>query len=246
MAKIKIFAFKPENNEVISNFLQEVNVVSEGFFITDGHLGVMYKEKNEVGIDKSSFVTEVAKEVMKAQRKWINTEALIRAYTAVIAKCKETGEILKKEAEEIKQSLENHQANKDTFINPKTSARVAEITSRLGQINKDFKKASREDKDKFLKETQELETELAPLNAEMKTFAEQFDAETKRLQAISAEIGVKTVNNQGELKENTELLETAQKDSAHALLFVNTGTKLIADIEAGTLDKKTNLLTFSN
>lgn len=244
MAEFKIVKFTPESSEEITKLIQSVNLLAEPFFISDGYFGIMFKSKDETGIDKTGFVNEVSKEIVKAQKKYIQQEVLVRAYTKTVENLTKLGEEYKFGTDEATKALEEHQQNKDAFISPETEKRHSEITSRLGQLKDGFKKQSREKKDEILKEVNTLEAELKPLVAEMEDGAKKFDAETTRLKLVASEVAVKMVNNSGELKEQKELKESAVKELEHALLFITVGTNTIADINNGTLDQKTNILTF--
>ena len=71
MPKIKIFKFVPENAKAIEELLQTANILGEGLMITDGHLGIMYKDKGEVVTDKDGLINKVSEELIKAQKKFI-------------------------------------------------------------------------------------------------------------------------------------------------------------------------------
>lgn len=249
MAKIQIFEFKPESAKAISDLLSSgVRVLQEGFFITDGNFGIMYKEADEFGLDKGEFVNPMSAELSKSQKQTILQEGLARAYGALEEKF--TADMNKHKAE-LDASIEALEAHKilGTFMPKEKLDALAEKSKRLEEIQNRFRnskktKIAEEEKDALLKEAKELSDAIDALTAEKKEKDAEYNTETANLQTIVNANNVLMINVSAKVKENREKKENALADKQEAEIFTTVAAKFIEDIKNGEVDPATKLLKF--
>lgn len=245
MTKIKIFKFAPESDEAITNLIQSVNVIKEGFFISDGNFGIMYKEKGDVGMDPGAMTNPISGELAKAQEQYL--------YQLWIEKKSEAKENLyrgiydgfKKEMDEANEMLTKHKES--PFAPVELQETISTKQGRLDEIKALFRNKKNgvieSEKEGLLKEAQTLEAELKPLVAETADLQKKYDAETKRLEAVISTAHVNMVNASAKVKENRELKEKARdEDKREAISDILTATALIKEISNSIFNKDTNLL----
>lgn len=245
MAKIKIFKFVPENAKEITELIQSVRILQEGLLISDGHLGIMYKEIGDVGMDKEEMVNPISGELAKSQKQFLLQTGLVRGYEALENKFTAIREAKKTEMDEANVKLTAHKELK-TFVPVELSDDIEAKQKRLAEIKKLFTQKKNgilePEKEKLLKEAQAIEEALKPLVKEAGEKQEAYEAETAKLQHVVSEANVAMVNASGKAKENREKKEQAIEDRDEAMIFIEVAMKFIGDIQAGTLEKDSGLL----
>lgn len=249
MAKIQIFEFKPENAQAISDLLSSgIRVLQEGFFITDGNFGIMYKEADEVGLDQSEMINPVSAEISKSQKQIILQEGLIRSNSAMEEKFKAEYEGHKTALDESIKALEEHKILGSFMPKEKLDA-LTEKGKRLEEIQTKFRNSKKskipeDERDAILKESQTLSAEIDALLAEKKEKDAEYAAQTNNLQTIANANNVLMINTSAKVKEYREKKEDAQKDKEEAEITLQVSVKLLEDIKAGEVDPKTKVLKF--
>lgn len=97
MTQSKTFELKEENSAVISEFISKVRVINEGLIVGGGSLTILYREKDQYGLDDDDMVSTVSNELGKAQKNYINQEGIVRASAVII----DRAEKLVKEQEQV-------------------------------------------------------------------------------------------------------------------------------------------------
>lgn len=195
MVKIKVFEMKSENSQVMSDFLNGVNVMQNGILLSENNIGIMYQDKDDVGMDVSGAISALNAELVKSQKQFVVSDNLANAYEGLIVKC-ERENIKTQEAVDL---IEIKIATQNSIYFEKESV-VKEAERVTNHIKAAHKKANRVEKDELLKQYHEADKDL---NAKYEAFA-LFRKENEAVMAeLNAELGplkVDIANNTGEIK----------------------------------------------
>lgn len=227
--KLKVFKMDEENSEGITKFLETVNVTQDGFMIGSGMLGILYREKDNLGMERDQLAVAISGELSKSQKQFVLQEGLCRAYSAMIDLYS------KREAEKkaIFEAKEKELAEYNTKWDGKLEQEVNDAKSKLGAMEKKYKSAGKLDKAELEKQTFALSQELKPLEEKLAAHKKEFDAGKYTLELSLGEVKLEYANLGGLIKENKGLLETAELDREHAKVFIVSTQKLIEDIQNG-------------
>lgn len=243
MAKIKVFKFSPDYSKEITDFMQSVNIVSEGLFISDGKFGFLYKEKGEVGIGKDELINAVSAELSKAQKQFILQEGLERAYTDMVVMFRNRLEDFEVDFKKATEKTEAYK--KSPAIPEEMRDSIAKHRLAMDEAKKMFKNSTTKDeKDRYLSSHAEIEANLNLILKESEKLQADHDTEANRLKDKATKVEVKILELKGKIKENKDFAEKAVEDREHAEVFIKSSMQLIRDIQAGEIDAKTKILKF--
>ena len=232
--KIKIFKMVPENSQEISDFMDTVKVMQDGILITDSNIGVLYRTKDDIGMDTDSLITAVSGELVKAQKQFVLQDGLVRAYTAVIAKFSGDHKAAQDEADAVKAELDAHIFG----YNDALELEVAELTRECDEIKAKHQNTPKKDKDirdGLLQMWNDKNNLLKEKTAEFEAYKAEFDAKSNEISARMGGFAVKAANLMGEIKENNGLLETATHDREHARVFIGTTKQYMKELGEGSI-----------
>ena len=242
MAKIKIFKFAPESEKAINELLQTVNLLKDGIFITDNHFGLMYKERDEVGVERENMGNPVSFELGEAQKKFISQLSTEKYHEALEAKWTLVQDAKKKEADVAADALKKHRET--PFAPVELQEKIQDLQGKIATLKKTHNKKGDKDKETSLKEFTALEAELKPLLAESTKLQKEYDAEGERLNKIIGDaVSQMTVASEN-IKNSRELKEAAIQNKEDAIISIQTRTQFLKDLNEATFDKETNLLEF--
>ncbi len=232
--KIKVFELKDENSKAISDFLGTVNVTQDGFLINNGNLGILYREKDNLGMERDQLAVAISGELSKAQKQFILQEGLCRAYTAMIKLFKERTEEKQKLFDIKSAELVEYNKKWDSVLEKE----VLDGKARLGAMEKKYKGAGKLQKPALEKEAYELSQKMKPAEDKFNAYKKEFDAGKYALELEIGTLKLEIANLGGDIKENKGLLENSEKDREHAKVFITTTSQLIDDINAKKVDEE--------
>ncbi len=195
MVKIKVFEMKPENSQEITDFLGGINVMQNGILLSENNLGVMYQDKEDVGMDVNSAISVLNTELVKSQKQFFVSDNLATAYETLIAKYEAENVETQKNVDVIEAKI---QAENTKWAEKEAIVKEAERVT--NHIKLAHKKANRVEKDELLKQFHEANKELDIKYAE---FAEFKKTNEHTMVSLNAELGplkLDIANNTGEIK----------------------------------------------
>ena len=243
---MKIFPFTPEGAEAISEMIRSVRLLENGFFISDGNFGIMYRDGDDIGNEKESLINSVSAEVAKHQKQVLIQEGLIRAYTRMETIDFDRQEKFKAEIDEARILSDKHKAL-ITFVPLAVSTDISKKKARIAEVNKTFQQKKKgaiteDERESLLKEVQTLEAELEPLELEAGKKQAEYDAEATRIKGIVGDaVTYKTEASKG-VKDWKEKKELAVLDKQEAETFLETSMALVREVMNSDIDKATGLL----
>lgn len=234
MTKVKIFEMTTANEEAISEFLTKVNVTQDGFLISDGMLGILYKDKDEFGMEDQQLAVAISGELTKSQKQYVLQEGLCRAYGDMVSLFTTKREVKVTLAKELEEKLTAYDETWDKELEQK----YLDMKSKIGELEMKHKKAPKPQKEAILKELYEANKTFKELSDSFDEYKAKFEEGKKTLDSEMSEAKVALVNFNGKIKENKGLLEAAEEDREHAKVFIASSKKLIADIQSGSIAKE--------
>lgn len=232
--KIKIFKMVPENSGEITDFMDTVKVLQDGIIVSDGAIAIMYKGKEDVGMDTDSLITAISGELVKSQKQFVLQDGLTKAYEGMIKKYSADHKDAQDNADTIQAELNRHMAGYDEQY----EGDVNRLTAELQSITDKHQKTNKKEKDireALLKQHQEKAAELKAATEKFTAYKTEFDAKSNEISARMGEFAVKAANIMADIKENNGFLETAEKDREHARVFIGSTKKYIKDLEEGKI-----------
>ncbi len=225
---MKVFKLVEENSKAITDFLATVNVTQEGFLISDGNLGIMYRERDDWGMEKNQKLIHISSEYAKSQKQWLIQEGLVRAHGEMVALW--TGKMEAKHAliDEKKEGLKAYELTFRTDLDEKYTAAKNLSTS----LEQKHKQAPKKDKEPILKELYEANNMLKAIEPEYLEYRKGFDDGRTKLEAEITTLTIEAANFTGKIKESTELQAQAVEDREHAEVFMKTTEKFMAELQA--------------
>lgn|SRR3990167_97313 len=227
--KIKIFPFKDTNSGTITEFLSTVHVTANGFLITDSSIGILYREKNEVGSDQSDLIIAVSAELGKAQKNVVMRALDIRSYTAQKSFWEKKRDMAQELLNGVKSAMDEYSKRWDKELETKLNT----LKGTLGTLEVKHKKASKAEKEEILKQIHEINLELNPVQEDFNIKKGLYNDGLKKYQKDEGLYTVDIANALGERKTATTQVEEATVQYDCAKLAVLEATKLITDIEMG-------------
>lgn len=238
--KVKFFEMNSATaSEEVTKFLEGVNVTQEGFLINNGILGIVYRDKDDIGAGEDQFILSISTELSKAQKQFVLQEGLSRAYGDMVTFYNGKKEIKMAEKNEKEAELAELKENNGIVIPENITGEVKKLTDKLADLKREFNsKKTREEKDKTLKKIQEVQTTFVPLQEEYKGYTTKYEQAIKKLEDelvfINSDIG--DIN--GKIKENNGFKEASEQDRDQAKIFIISSKKMIEDIKAGLITKQ--------
>ncbi len=233
--KFKVFNLKDSTAEQdISQLLAEVNVTKEGFIVSEGMLGVLYKEKDDMGADADQLRIYLSTELAGYQKQYAVQEGLVRSFDAVLKVFQTKMDEMLVRKQELKKELEDYDSKLDKALEKK----VLDGKAHVGALEKRHKTASKADKEEILKAIHEANTMLKPLEEEWNAHKAEFDGGRKALADELDAIAVKRANFSSEVAQKKEQLGSAVLDRIEAKLKVQTFVKLLEDIKSGKIEEE--------
>lgn len=149
-AKIKVFKLAPEVSDEISEFMGSVKILNDGIIVSEGNIGIMYREKGEFGMERQDIAASISAELAKAQKQYALQDGLILAYTAMIPSLDAKVEETKKAVDELNVQGKAAKENVD-------------------RLEKEYKQAKRAKNDEAMKTLAAEHTEAVKLHSELST-----------------------------------------------------------------------------
>jgi len=230
MIKTKFFKADESNSDKVSEFLGGVNVVQDGFMLSDGWLCVMYRERNDFRADKATLLSDISREIIQAERNLTKNANSLKYHTKLLASKMAKMERLSKEVEEISREIEEHEAGYDISV----SKRANDIRSRLGELQANYKKKGVDSLDKAAveKEAFELSSELKEIESVSNEYEENYQKELTRLKNEISNKNVSLVNLSGEIKEERLHIETVEETINENMISIEASLEYYKEIEA--------------
>lgn len=231
--KIKNFAWTPENTQAINDFLETVNVLENGFIVSDGVVGILYKETDDVGMQTKQLVTALSGELAKSQKQFVLQEGLTRSYTAVIAYWEALRGPVEQSVVTVKAELDTYMATYD----PTMEKELATLKVQLDEKHQLWQRTPKSggQKDAVLADWDTINKQIAELQPKYDEYAKTFNAGANEISARLGVVQIKSNEYLVEIQQNSEYLAGAMKDRDNARIFIGTTKQQIADVESGAL-----------
>lgn len=238
MVKTKVFEMKPENSQVITDFLAGVNLMENGILVSENNVGFLYQDKTEVGLDVDGAVSVLTKELIKSQKQYITADNLINSYNAVIDLYKAQDKETQADIDLVEEKIATQKA-----IYAEKESIILEAERVANHIKTAWKKAPKSEKEKLLKEFGEAQKDLDAKRAEFVEFTKGHTVAMDKLNAELAPLKLQIANHSGEIKVMLGHLYDrdtdprggntgAVKSKEDASVFIKVTMKKIADLKA--------------
>jgi len=231
--KMKVFALKPENSQVITDFLNTVDVAEQGFLINEGNLGIVYKDQETPGRDRRSLMVAAIEELGKAQKNVVMRELDIQAFGDMKVIYKAEKEAIKAELEAVVKELGEYAT---THWDKNMEEAFLKLKSDMGGLEKKHKQASKTEKPAILEEIYKLGETIKPAQEAFESMKKTFEEGKKKLEVKRSELEVKEMNKAGDYKQAGINYDTSVKEKAEAVAAVKASWRVLKDIENGKLE----------
>lgn len=242
MVKIRIFKMEPRNTDEINQFIESVKILENGFLLGNGDsIGILYKERDNIGFDKQDFITAISGELAKVHKNFAIQEGLVRAYKGMIGTYTDQMNEANNQSDKLKKELEEYMETYDRSYDVAVetlSDQIEELKNKLNEAKQKHQSVPKKEKEKYLLQFKEITDqikitgdELAVSQANRDTYKESFDPKSNQISAEMGTYAVKAANLLGKIKEYSELLEQAMSEREHASMFMSSSEKFLEDLK---------------
>lgn len=226
---VKIQFFKLGHSlisEDASKFMSSVSVIENGVIMGQEYVGILYKDRDDVGMAKENLVTAASGELAKSQKQFITQEGLVRAYKDMIVFFENQHKAAQVKADEAQKELDVYVQTYD----PSLENEMAGLTKDLQDATVKHQQAPKKDKEPFLKRIYEVNEKIKIVQPVYDKYKNEFDAKSNEISAAMGGFAVEAANVLGKVKEYQGFLDDAVAARDHAGVFIISTKKLIADL----------------
>lgn len=230
--KIKIFKLDPSNSEEASKFMDSVNVIQNGILLSQDSMGILYKDRDEVGMSRENLATAISGELAKSQNTFAIQEGLVRSYTDMIKHFSIQQKDAEQKGDEVQKELDAYMLTYDKTL----ETEVSELLAKRKEAEIAHQQAPKPKKEELLKPIYDINEVLKELEPKLAAYKTSFDAGVTELTNRMGIHRVDSANLMGRVKENNSFLEAAIDARDHAGVFIKSSKLYIADILAGNIE----------
>lgn len=232
--KIKVFKAGIDSSDAMSEFMGTVNVIENGILLTENSYGVLYKDKDDVGMSTSNLVGVLSGELASAQKNFIKQEGLVHGYQGMVDKFQAIADENKNKADEARKILDAHMSTFDIEL----QAKYDDIKGGMEKVKRAWQATGKTNpkKAKLEEEYYELENKFKEVDEIYSNYNKEFTAKTTELTNAVSLPQINMANALGKVKENKNFIDTCVDDRDHARVFIATTKALIQDLLDGKVE----------
>lgn len=232
MVKIKFFKMEEGKSEEVAKFMEDVKVVENGIIASEGMIGILYKERSEVGMSLPEMITAISGELAKSQKQFLTAEGFSRAYKALIEKFEAEKIVEEEKAKEFEDKLAINRAN---YENNETIKAYRGVGQEIAEVEWMYKQVTKPEKPEFLKKIKELNDKKVMLRPEWEKLTNDMENEEKALTNQMGLHKVNVANTMGKIKQTKGELEESDQKRDDAKVFIEVSQKYIKELESGEI-----------
>lgn len=233
MVKIKFFNLdNGAVSEEATAFMESVNVLDSGILLTQGHVGILYKDFGDVGMSTQNMVIAASGELAKCQKNFVIQEGLVRAYSGMIEGCEAKLKVAQDNSEKERVALDAYAQTYDSSF----EVDLANLKDELKAAEVAWQQAPKAKRPELLKPIHLIGEKIKVAQPKFDAYKAQFDSGSSEISARMGTFAVEAGNIMGDIKGHSASLAEAIDAREHARTFIVTTKKLIADLTAETVE----------